>query len=406
MPAGKLSALKAKNLTAPGRYGDGAGLWLQVRDAQHRSWLLRYSFGGKVRQMGLGPFPEVPLADARDAAVKCRAKVRAGVDPIDDRKQSKAAARSATRATTFGDVAARYFAANQATWRNEKHRYQWRTTLDLACVQIGAVPVAGIATADVLRVLEPIWRVKSETASRLRGRIESVLDYATAHGWRAGENPARWRGHLAKLLPAPSKVAKVKHHAALPWSQMAPFMVDLRSEGGVAARALEFTILTIARTGEAIGSAWPEIDLQSAIWTVPGARMKAGREHRVPLSAAALDVLQAVAPLRDDATGSWVFPGTQPGRPLSNMAMMMLLRRMKRTGLTVHGFRSTFRDWCAEATNYPRELAEAALAHTLGDKTEASYQRGDMLDKRRALMEGWAVFLRTGGAPRLTHVAL
>jgi integrase len=392
MTSGKLTALKIKTLTRPGRYGDGGGLWLQVRDAQRRSWLFRYSIAGTPRQMGLGPFPDVPLADAREAARQCRAATRQSKDPIEERRSAKATARNTSRAMNFRQVADRYIAAHEAGWRNAKHRYQWRATLDLACEQIGRTPVAAIATGDVMRVLDPIWREKPETASRLRGRIESVLDYAAAHGWRGGENPARWRGHLAKLLPAPDKVAKVKHHAALPWPEIGMFMAELRDENGVAARALEFAILTVGRTGEVIGATWPETDIRAALWVVPPLRMKAGREHRVPLSEAALAVLEAMAPLRDDQSGGWVFPGGRAGRPLSNMGMMMLMRRMKRPNLTVHGFRSSFRDWCGEATNHPREVAEQALAHTLSDKVEAAYRRGDLFEKRRRLMEDWATF--------------
>lgn len=398
MASGKLTALKLKALTRPGRYGDGAGLWLQVRDAQHRSWLFRYSIAGKPRQMGLGPFPDVPLADARETARQCRAAVRQGKDPIEERRSAKAAARDASRAMTFRQVVDRYLTAHEAGWRNAKHRYQWRATLDLACKQIGGASVSGIATGDVMRVLDPIWRDKPETASRLRGRIESVLDYAAAHGWRTGENPARWRGHLAKLLPAPDKIAKVEHHAALPWSDIGAFMAELRDENGVAARALEFAILTAGRTGEVIGATWSEIDMHARLWTVPGDRMKAGREHRVPLSEAAMAVLKVMAPLRDDNAGGWIFPGGRKDQHLSNMGMMMLLRRMKRGDLTVHGFRSAFRDWCAEATNHPREVAEQALAHTLADKVEAAYRRGDLFEKRRRLMEDWAGFCARAAA--------
>jgi integrase len=393
MAGGKLTALKVKALTAPGRYGDGAGLWLQVRDAEHRSWLFRYTGSGRQRQMGLGPFPDVSLADAREAAHRCRTALRQGQDPIEGRRKAKAAALTATsRAVTFRQVADRYLAAHEAAWRNAKHRYQWRATLGLACEQIGRMPVTVIATGDVMRVLEPIWQEKPETASRLRGRIESVLDYAAAHGWRGGDNPARWRGHLAKLLPPTNKVARVEHHMALPWSHIGGFMAELRDQDGVAARALEFTILTAARTGEVIGATWAEIDLRAGLWTVPAERMKAGREHRVPLPDASLDVLKAVAAMRDDPAGGWVFPGAKAGKPLSNMSMIMLLRRMKRPDITVHGFRSSFRDWCAEATNHPREVAEQALAHVLGDRVEAAYRRGDLFEKRRRLMEDWARF--------------
>ena len=287
-----------------------------------------------------------------------------------------------------------YIAAHEASWRNAKHRQQWRNTLDTYADPIlGKLPVAQVEVGDVMRVLEPLWREKTETASRLRGRIESVLDYATARGWRSGENPARWRGHLDNLLPARSKVAKVEHHAALPWREIGAFMAALAEEEGVSALALRFAILTAARTGEVIGARWSEIDMQAAVWTVPADRMKAAREHRVPLSDAALDVLREVAKLRTEPEADgFVFPGGKAGKPLSSMALLMLLRRMERGDLTAHGFRSTFRDWCAEATNYPREVAEAALAHTLRDKTEAAYQRGDLMEKRRRLMAEWATF--------------
>ncbi|HEY6433560.1 MAG TPA: integrase arm-type DNA-binding domain-containing protein, partial [Acetobacteraceae bacterium] len=390
MAAGKLSALKVKALTAPGRYGDGAGLWLQVRDAEHRSWLLRYAVGGKARQMGLGPFPQVSLAEAREAAQRARANVRKGIDPIDARRRAVVETRTALGGLTFRQVADKYLAAHEAGWRNEKHRWQWGQTLDVACETIGTIKIKAIQTADVMRVLEPIWKKTPETASRLRGRIESVIDYATAHGWRTGENPARWRGHLAKLLPAPGKLARVKHHAALPWEEVGAFMAELRDQEGSAARALEFAILTAARTGEVIGARWAEIDLNAAIWVVPGERMKGGVEHRVPLSEPALAILR---PMQSFGTADGlVFQGSNKHGGLSNMAMLMLLRRMKRGELTVHGFRSTFRDWCAETTNYPREVAEQALAHVLTDKVEAAYRRGDLFEKRRRLMADWASF--------------
>ena len=389
---GRLTALKLRGLTQPGRYGDGDCLWLQVRDANHRSWLFRYTSGGRQRQMGLGPFPDVSLTDARDAARLARAAVRASLDPIDERRRTLAERRDQLRGLTFRQVADRYLAAHEPAWRNEKHRYQWRATLNAASAEIGNQLVASVATGDVMRVLEPMWRKKTETASRLRGRIEAVLDYAKAYGWRDGENPARWRGHLAQLLPAPGKIAATTHLAALPWRNIGAFMAELRDQAGVAARALEFTILTAARTGETVGARWAEIDFAAAVWTVPAARMKAGRQHRVPLTAAAVRALKSVAMLRDDALGGWVFPGPRRDRPLSSMAMLMLLRRMGRHDLTVHGFRSTFRDWCAEASNHPREIAEAALAHMLESKTEAAYQRSDLLEKRRQLMEEWGRF--------------
>jgi integrase len=388
--AGKLTAVKVRALTAPGRYGDGKGLWLQVRDAQHRSWLFRFKLFGRERAMGLGPVEDVTLAEAREEADACRKLLRQGIDPIEHRRADRAAKAAAARGITFRDVAERYIAAHAAGWRNAKHAEQWRATLATYAFPVfGDQPVHAIDTGLVMRVLEPIWAAKTETASRLRGRIESVLDYAAARGWRSGENPARWRGHLQKLLPARSKVQRVEHHPALPWRQMGAFMAALRAHDGVAARALEFAILTAARTGEVIGARWAEID--GDVWTVPGERMKAGREHRVPLSAAALAVLSTMKP--DGAAPSeFVFPGGRPGRPLSGMALLMLLRRMGRGDLTAHGFRSTFREWTAEATGYPREVAELALAHVNKDKVEAAYQRGDLFEKRRRLMEEWAAF--------------
>jgi integrase len=355
----------------------------------------------KMREMGLGAASgrdAVMLTDARTAARKLWEAVRAGRDPLDDRKAEaeakKAAALAAqARAMTFKDVAAAYIAANEAGWRNDKHRAQWPATLEAyAYPHFGSLPVADVDTGHVMAALEPIWRTKTETASRLRGRIESILDYAKARGWRAGENPARWRGHVANMLPTKAKIQPVEHHAALAWREIGGFVATLRAQSGLAAQALLLTILTASRSSEVLCARWNEIDLAEAVWTVPGARMKAGREHRVPLSDPALAVLRGLLPLRNDEAGDWVFPGARKGRPLSNMAMEMLLRRMGRDDLTVHGFRSTFRDWTAEATAYPGEVAEAALAHVVGDKVEAAYRRGDLFEKRRRLMADWAAF--------------
>ena len=398
---------KAEPLTAakvrtakPGRYGDGAGLYLLVRGPEARFWLFRYTRNGKMREMGLAPASGaagVSLADARTKARKLHDTVREGFDPLlerDTAREAKAAlAKMAeVKRMTFHHVADAYIAAHEASWRNAKHRQQWSNTLDTyAHPTLGDLPVADVDTGAVMKVLEPIWREKAETASRLRGRIESVLDYAKARGWRDGENPARWRGHVANMLPKRSKVQPVEHHPALPWREIGGFMAGLANQNGVGAQALRFTILTGARTSEAIEAQWSEIDMMAGVWTVPAARMKAAREHRVPLSGAALAVLKAVAPLRDDTRGGWVFPGARAGRPLSNMAFLMLLRRMGRGDLTAHGFRSTFRDWAAE-TGQPADVAEAALAHTLGNKVQAAYQRGDLLERRRKLMDAWAAF--------------
>ncbi len=336
---------------------------------------------------------DVSLAEARDAAAAARKLLRQGVNPIDQRRAARADG-AAPVGPTFAQVAGAYIATHEPSWRNAKHRYQWRSTIDTyASPVLGKLPVAQVDVGAVMQVLEPLWLAKTETAARLRGRIESVLDYATARGWRSGENPARWRGHLANLLPAPSKIARVEHHAALPWREVGAFMAALAKEEGVSALALRFAILTAARTGEVIGARWSEIDMADAVWSIPAGRMKAAREHRVPLCEGALDVLREMSKVRTNAKmDGYVFPGGKPGKPLSSMALLMLLRRMGRADLTAHGFRSTFRDWCAEGTNYPRELAEAALAHVLRDKTEAAYQRGDLIGKRRRLMADWATF--------------
>jgi integrase len=390
-----LSAAKVR-MAGPGRYGDGGGLYLLIRAPETKFWVFRYRLHGRSREMGLGPATgpaPVSLADARRKAVEAHHLVREGVDPLERRDALRAEARAkAARQMTFGQVAEAYLKAHEAGWRNPKHRRQWRSSLHTyAAPVLAPLAVAAIGTGEVMRVLEPIWREKPETASRLRGRIEAVLDYAAARGWRGGENPARWRGHLANLLPSRARLARVEHHAALPWREIAGFMARLAEQKGIAALALRFTILTAARTGEVIGARWAEMDLGNALWTIPASRMKAGREHRVPLSEPALAVLREAARLGSEPQG-FVFPGARQAKPLSNMAMAMLLARMGRDDLTVHGFRSTFRDWCAEATNTPRELAEAALAHTLKDKVEAAYQRGDLMEKRRRLMEEWAEF--------------
>jgi integrase len=391
----KLNSAKLRTLTQPGVHGDGGGLYLQVRDVDHRSWIYRYTLYGKAHWMGLGSFADVSLAEAREAAAVARKQVRKGVDPISARKSEAATKRAAAALHTFGEVSKAYIAAHQGSWRNEKHKQQWRNTLATYAEPIlGKMPVATVDVGAVTIVLEPIWREKPETASRLRGRIESVLDFATARGWRTGENPARWRGHLENLMPSRAKIAAVEHHAALRWQEIGGFMADLTKQDGASALALRFLILTASRTGEAIGAKWSEIDLAEQVWTLPAVRMKANREHRIPLSDAALAVLAEAAKLRPDKTSvdAPVFPGAKAGRSLSNMALLMLLRRMGRGDLTAHGFRSTFRDWAAEVTHYPRDVAEQALAHSLPDKVEAAYRRGDLIEKRRLMMQDWATF--------------
>jgi integrase len=388
----KLTPIAVKNASRPGYYGDGRGLYLHVGPTGGKSWILRYMLHGKAHEMGLGPYPDRGLKDAREKAGEARAKRLDGIDPLAERKAKKALeAAKAAAAVTFKACAGKYITAHRAGWRNAKHAAQWEATLTAyAYPVIGDLSVAAVDTGHVTRILEPIWTTKTETATRVRGRIESVLDYAKVHRWREGENPARWKGHLENVLPARGKVAKVEHHPALPWGETGAFMVELDKQDGMAALVLRFAILTAARTGEAIGARWSEIDMQGAVWTIPAARMKAGDEHRVPLSDAALAVLREAAKVRQDGADAPVFPAARSGRPLSNMALLMLLRRMGRGDLTAHGFRSTFRDWAAE-TGQPGDIAEAALAHTLG-KVEGAYQRGDLLERRRKLMAAWAAF--------------
>jgi integrase len=341
--------------------------------------------------MGLGPTHTVSLAEARQKALTCRKLRLDGGDPIEDRTASRTAARlDAAKAMTFKACAEAYIAAHSAGWRNPKHRAQWPATLETYVYPVfGALPVRVVDTALVTKAIEPIWTTKPETAGRVRGRIESVLDWATVRGHRQGDNPARWRGHLKSLLPARDKVRRVAHHAALAYAKIGAFMAELRQQEGVAAQALEFAILTAARTGEVLGARWEEFNRAERLWIVPGERMKAGKEHRVPLSDAALVIVDKMAEVRQ---GDSVFPGAKEGRSLSQMAMLMLLRRMGHAELTAHGFRSTFRDWAAERTAFPAEVAEMALAHVVGDKVEAAYRRSDLFEKRRALAEAWATF--------------
>jgi integrase len=389
----KLSARSVQTRRTAGLYADGGGLYLQVGPSGSKAWLFRFMLRGRAREMGLGPLHSVSLQEAREKALACRKLRLAGVDPIEQREADRAQARlEAAKALTFAECAAAYIEANKAGWKNAKHASQWKNTLDTyAAPVIGKLAVQAIDTNSVARIIEPIWREKPETANRVRGRIEAILDWATARGFRAAENPARWRGHLDKLLPKRSKVKRVEHHAALPFVEIGAFVGRLREQQGVAARALEFGIYTAARTGEVTGAQWREFDLQEKVWSIPSTRMKAQREHRVPLSERVVTILEGMREMR---LGEHVFPGAREGEPLSNAAMLAVLqRRMGREDLTVHGFRSTFRTWAAERTNFPRELAEAALAHVLSDKTEAAYQRGDLFEKRRRLMWAWATFI-------------
>lgn len=390
--ARELGPLDVQRLSKTGLHAVGRvpGLYLQVLASGARTWILRIVVGGKRRDMGLGGYPAVTLAQAREAAQQKRVAVSEGRDPIEERRAAQSALKaSRAAAVPFKQCCLSYIEAHEAGWRNKKHAQQWRNTLETyAFPAMGQLLVRDVSLPNILAVLEPIWRSKTETASRLRGRLELVLDWATARGFRDGLNPARWRGHLDKLLPRPSKVATSTHHIALPLSEIGAFMQLLRAAEGMGARALEFAILTAARSGEVRGAVWGEIDLDNATWAIPGARMKAGKDHRVPLSAEAVDLLRKLPRM---ANTDLVFPAPRSGK-LSDMTLTAVLRRMD-VAAVPHGFRSTFRDWASERTNYPNELAEMALAHAIGDKVEAAYRRGDMFEKRRRMMSDWAAFV-------------
>jgi integrase len=403
---GRLTALKVDRVKRPGMYADGAGLYLRVTHSGTKNWVFRFMLNGRPRWMGVGPLHTIGLAEARNRSAAFRLQRHDGVDPIERRRAERLQGRlDAAKAVTFKESAALYVASHRAGWRNPKHAAQWQATLaTYAEPVIGGLSVQAVDTALVLKVLEPIWTVKPETAGRVRGRIESILDWAKVRGYRAGENPARWRGHLDKLLPARSKVRRVEHHAALPYAELPGFLVSLREQQGIAARALEFAIMTAARTGEVIGARFGEMDLLDKTWTLPAARMKSGREHRVPLSPRTLAILKEMQVHRH-ADDAFVFPGAKRGRPLSNMTFLMLLRRMGRSNATTHGFRSSFRNWAAEQTNFPAEVSEMALAHTVSDKTVAAYNRSDLIGKRRRLMQAWADFLAKAPPGRRTVLA-
>ena len=400
----RLSALQVSKLTKPGLYGDGGGLTLQITATGAKSWLLRYMVAGKPFGMGLGPTHTVSLAEARQKALEARKLLLDGINPLAAKKQNQiAAALADAKMMTFDQCAEAYILAHKAGWKNAKHGDQWTNTLNAyASPVFGHLPVAEIDTGLVVKCLAPIWESKTETASRVRGRIESVLGWATTSGYRTGENPARWKGHLENLLATISKSSRTKNHPSLPWQRIGAFMAALRAREGVSARAVEFAILTACRSGEVRGARWAEIDMAGKLWTIPAERMKAKREHQVPLSDAALALLESMTK-GDDA--DVVFAGTK-GQPLSDMSLTAVIRRMNSDekpvwadangdGITVHGFRSTFRMWAAETTNYPREVAEHALAHQLPDAVERAYQRGSQFAKRAALMAEWAVYCAT-----------
>jgi len=398
--ANRLTARTVASKTAPGLYGDGNNLYLQINRQGARSWVFRYMSNGKARGMGLGPVDTVSLAEARQAALEARKLLLAGTDPIEHKRARKAAQADTI---TFWDAAEAYIETHKSAWRNEKHADQWESTLRVyAKPVLGNRDVRGIEPGHVLRVIKPIWETKRETASRVRGRIESVLDWATANKYREGDNPARWKGNLAHSLPRRAKLATEKHFPALPYGEVAAFMADLRTQQGASARALEFAILTASRSKPVRLAKWSEIDLKAKLWTVPAENMKAGRPHTVPLSDRAIAILKGLAETRES---DFIFPSTKPRKGLSDMAMTALIRRMHKASLaaggkgytnkdgeviTVHGFRSSFRDWASEQTAFASEVSEMALAHIVSNKVEAAYRRGDLLEKRRRLMDEWS----------------
>ena len=430
--AKELSALDVRRLAHPGRgrnvvfpVGGVSGLGLQITPTNARTWLLRVSVGGRRREIGLGAFPEVPLAQARERARDAKDAIRRGIDPVEERKAARAALVAARRrGLTFAEAVDKYLAAKEAEFSNAKHRAQWRSTLETYAVpELGDMAVNAIEVRDVLRVLEPIWQDKTETASRLRGRIEAVLSWATVAGHRAGDNPARWKGNLKELLPAAAKVAKVDNQPALALDEASAWFADLRQRDGMGARALEFLALTAGRSGDVRGATWGEIDMDKGLWTIPALRMKMKREHRVPLSPAALDLLRAL-PREGDDRNALIFPAIKGGQ-LSDMTLSKAMKRIheaasaalgpdlpddgggyrdprNRRPAVPHGLRSTFRDWVAERTTYPGEMAEVALAHRISNAVEAAYRRGDMVEKRRRMMADWAGFL--GGQAKALNV--
>jgi integrase len=396
---GKLTAIEVMRAKGPAVLHDGGGLYLRVTATGAKSWVFRFQLSGKRRDMGLGPYPVVSLAGARSKALLHQQQRQAGIDPLEAKRVKRQAQQLASaKGRTFREVAEEFIERNRPAWRGARHADEWANTLGTyAYPKLAELPVDEIDLGLVVQVLEPIWSTKPETASRLRGRIEMVLDAATVRGLREGANPAQWKGNLAHILPARSKLRKVEHHAALPFDEAPAFLTVLRSRAGMGARAFEFAILTAARTGEVLRARWSEIDLVVKVWTIPAERMKAGREHRVPLSDAALEVLERVQPLALMKDGkpdpaAPVFPGPRRALPMSDVVMWRALRRMKRKDLTVHGIRSTFSDWAAERTAYPREVVEMALAHAIENKVEAAYRRGDLFEKRRQLMDAWARF--------------
>ena len=394
-----LTVVKIRSLKAPGRYSDGGGLYLYISKAGNRSWVFRYRNRqtGKHRDKGLGPLLDVTLEQARDKAAACRVSLLAGIDPLDAaRDASQATAVASAKRTTLGECVNRYIAAHKASWRNAKHASQWQNTLNTYAADLLPLPVQAIDTALVLEALTPIWAEKTETATRIRQRLEAVIDYAKARGYVSGDNPARWRGHLDKLLPAPAKLKDVQHHPALPYAELGQFMSELRKLDTLGSKALALQILTATRPGETMSARWAEFDLEAKTWTIPKERMKANRDHRVPLAPGVIKLLQSIP-----RATVHVFPG-KPKRPLTTAAGLAIVKEL-RPGLTAHGFRSTFRDWAADQTAYPRDVAEAALAHSIKDKTEAAYRRTDLMEKRAKMMADWDRFA-SRSTPASAHV--
>lgn len=379
----RLTAKQVRDLKVKGRVSDGGGLWLQASKSGAKSWLFIYRWNGRRPELGLGPFPAVTLADARRRAEEARACL--AERPPRDPRELLIKSRLSDVDATFGAFTESFLANILPDFRNAKHRQQWENTLRQYAKTLWHLDISDIDTNHIMKVLHPIWNTKRETARRLRGRIERILDAAKAQGLRSGENPARWRGHLAALLPNQKKPPQ--HHAAMPFERLPRFLVQLKAREALAARALEFLILTAARSSEAREATWDEIDLETAVWTIPAGRMKAGKAHRVPLSKSAIGILR---PLYEAKHSNYVFPGQTPKRPVSESAIRKLLERMKVEGVTIHGFRSSFRDWAGECTSHPREVAEQALSHTIGNEAERAYRRGDALQKRRELMRDWA----------------
>lgn len=394
-----LNARKVETLAKPGRHADGHNLYLSISENGGKRWVFFYRFGSKRREMGLGSAAkgEVSLAAAREKALEARGLLNAGIDPLEAKRENE---RTGRTIPTFGAFADSYLESHRSKFRNDKHVAQWEMTLKSYCQPIRALRLNEIDTEAVLKVLQPIWTKIPETASRLRGRIENILDAAKAKGYRQGENPAQWRGHLKTILPARQRLTR-GHHAAMAYDDLPEFLTTLRAKQATAALALELCILTATRSGEILNAKWREFDLKKAIWTIPAIRMKAGHEHRIPLTARAVEILKSLHKLSHN---DHVFPGNTRGKPLSNMAMSMLLKRMGKTEITVHGFRSTFRDWASEQTSFPHETCEHALAHRISDKAEAAYRRGDQFEKRRKLMEAWAAFCEPRKSAKIVHL--